>query len=540
MENTTTNTKQPLITREREEDELELENNAPPPQLSSQVYFNLPFSNHSVCSTHSNYFTSSFVDIVGGDIPPITGIRQFYKEFTRESRKLWYLAGPAIFTSICQYSLGAITQIFAGQFGTLDLAAFSIENSVISGLSFGVMLGMGSALETLCGQAYGAGHIEMLGVYLQRSWVILLGTAVLLNLLYIFASPFLLMIGQTEDISRVAGKFAIWMIPQLYAYALNFPIAKFLQAQSKIMAMAWISAAALVLHVILSWLFMLKLGWGMGGGLVVLNLSWWFIVAAQLIYIFSGTCGKAWSGFSFKAFKDLWAFLRLSLASAVMLCLETWFFMALVIFAGYMKNAEIAVDAFSICVNILGWTIMVAIGFNAAISIRVSNELGASHPRTAKFSVVVVVISSFFIGVLMSVILLLFKDQFPSLFSNNSAVQELVYQLTPLLAICIVIDNVQPALSGVAIGAGWQALVAYVNIGCYYLFGIPLGLILGNALNMGVKGIWYGMVAGTIVQTLIISVMVCKTNWNKEASVAAQRIKQWGGETDVKPNNIEK
>lgn len=38
-----------------------------------------------------------------------------------------------------------------------------------------------------------------------------------------------------------------------------------------------------------------------------------------------------------------------------------------------------------------------------------------------------------------------------------------------------------------AIGAGWQAAVAYVNIGCYYIFGIPLGLILGYKLQMGVQ-----------------------------------------------------
>ncbi len=41
--------------------------------------------------------------------------------------------------------------------------------------------------------------------------------------------------------------------------------------------------------------------------------------------------------------------------------------------------------------------------------------------------------------------------------------------------------------AGVAIGAGWQAVVAYVNIACYYLFGVPLGLILGYKLDMGVK-----------------------------------------------------
>ena len=84
-------------------------------------------------------FASSFV-ADADDIPPINGVRDFFREFTIESKKLWYLAGPAIFTSICQYSLGAITQTLAGHLGTLELAAVSIENSVIAGLSFGIMV----------------------------------------------------------------------------------------------------------------------------------------------------------------------------------------------------------------------------------------------------------------------------------------------------------------------------------------------------------------------------------------------------------------
>lgn len=64
----------------------------------------------------------------------------FVKEFGYESKRLWKLAGPAIFTSISQYSLGALTQTFAGRVGELELAAFSVENSVIAGLAFGVMV----------------------------------------------------------------------------------------------------------------------------------------------------------------------------------------------------------------------------------------------------------------------------------------------------------------------------------------------------------------------------------------------------------------
>ncbi|GKV14574.1 hypothetical protein SLEP1_g25428 [Rubroshorea leprosula] len=171
--------------------------------------------------------------------------------------------------------------------------------------------------------------------------------------------------------------------------------------------------------------------------------------------------------------------------------------------------------------NILGWTIMVAMGMNAAVSVRVSNEWGAGHPRAAKLSLVVAVISSFMIDV-----------------------QELVKELTPLLALCIAINCVQHVLSGVAVGAGWQAVVAYVNIGCYYIFGVPLGLILRYKLDFGVKitafppRIWCGMLSRTNLQTIVLFVTIYKTNWNKEASIAEDRIKKWGGEEGYKENNV--
>ncbi|KAJ4960758.1 hypothetical protein NE237_020668 [Protea cynaroides] len=464
------------------------------------------------------------------DIEPVNGLRDFSVQFGVESKKLWYLAGPAIFTTICQYSLGAITQVFVGQVGTLQLAAVSLENSVIAMFSYGLMLGMGSALETLCGQAFGAGQLNMMGIYMQRSWVILITTAIILTFVYLYVEPLLKLIGQSDDISKAAGVFAIWMIPQLFAYAVNFPVAKFLQAQSKMMVMALISAVALVLHTFFSWFLILKLGWGLAGAAIVLNSSWWFMVVAQLIYIFSGTCGRAWSGFSWKAFQNLGGFVRLSVASAVMLCLEMWYLVILILFAGYLKNPEVAVDGMSICMNILGWVVMVAIGFNAAISVRISNELGAGHPRTAKFSVSVVVITSFILGIVLSLILIITRNQFPIAFSSNKNVRELVYELTPWLAASIVIGNVQPVLSGVAIGAGWQGLVAYVNIGCYYVFGIPLGLVLGYMIDMGVIGIWCGMLGGTILQTVMLFWLTYRTNWNKEASMAEDRILQWGGD----------
>lgn len=455
------------------------------------------------------------------------------KEFVYESKKLWHIAGPAIFTAVCQYSLGALTQTFAGLVGDLELAAVSVENSVIAGLAFGVMLGMGSALETLCGQAFGAGKLRMLGIYMQRSWVILIFTSLLLIPIYIYSPPILQFFGETEEISEAAGEFALWMIPQLFAYAFNFPIQKFLQAQRKVLVMAWISAIVLVIHALLSWVFMLQWGWGLVGAAVMLNTSWWLIVIFQLGYIFFTKSDGAWSGFSWLAFTELWGFVKLSLASAVMLCLEFWYLMVLVVITGRLPNPLVPVDAISICMNLQGWDAMIAMGFNAAISVRVSNELGAGNYRQAKISVAVVSITSVVIGFGAFIVVLATRDWFPYLFTTSAAVAQETTRLSVLLALTVLLNSLQPVLSGVAIGAGWQSLVAYINIGCYYLVGLPAGFLLGFKFNYGAMGVWGGMIGGICLQTIILIIVTALTNWKKEADEAESRVRKWGGSAAV-------
>lgn len=91
----------------------------------------------------------------------------------KESKKLWQIAGPSIFSRPAMFSMTVVTQAFAGHLGDLNLAAISIATTVIISISFGFLLGMASALETLCGQAYGAKQYHMLGIYMQRSWIVL-------------------------------------------------------------------------------------------------------------------------------------------------------------------------------------------------------------------------------------------------------------------------------------------------------------------------------------------------------------------------------
>ncbi|KAA8539944.1 hypothetical protein F0562_026636 [Nyssa sinensis] len=464
-----------------------------------------------------------------GDYRPAKGFRQMRSVFWIETAKLWKIAAPITISVLCQYGTNSITNIFVGHIGEVELSAVSISLSVIGIFSFGFMLGMGSALETLCGQAFGAGQVHMLGVYMQRSWIILSISCIILLPIYIFTTPILKLLGQEDDIANLAGKFTIQIIPQFFSLAIVFPGQKFLQAQSKVTVLAWIWFVALIIHVGLLWLFIDGLGWGMSGAAVALDISSWGTVVAQVVYIV-GWCKDGWKGLSWSAFKEIWAFVRLSLASAVMLCLEAWYMTSIIVLAGHLDNAVIAVGSLSICMNLSGWESMFFIAINAAISIRVSNELGLGHSRAAKYSVYITVLQSLLIGISCMILVIAARNYFPIIFTSSKNLQRAASHLVYLLAATMLLNSVQPVISGVAIGGGWQALVAYINLGCYYIFGLPLGFFLGYRANMGVMGLWLGMICGTAVQTLLLLFVLYKTNWNKEVEKTTERMRKLGGQ----------
>jgi len=87
------------------------------------------------------------------------------------------------------------------------------------------------------------------------------------------------------------------------------------------------------------------------------------------------------------------------------------------------------------------------VGFDC--SVRVSNELGARNPKSASFSVVVVTVISFIISVIIAVVLLSLRDVISYAFTEGEEVAAAVSDLCPLLALSIVLNGIQPVLSGI-------------------------------------------------------------------------------------------
>ena len=70
--------------------------------------------------------------------------------------------------------------------------------------------------------------------------------------------------------------------------------------------------------------------------------------------------------------------------------------------------------------------------------------------------------------------------------------------------------------SGIARGSGWQHTGAHVNLGAFYLCGIPVAVILSFLAKLRGRGLWIAIQTGSFVQTVVLSIITSRTDWEKK------------------------
>lgn len=81
-------------------------------------------------------------------------------------------------------------------------------------------------------------------------------------------------------------------------------------------------------------------------------------------------------------------------------------------------------------------------------SVRVSNEIGSGNSKGAKFATMIVVSTSLSIGIIIFFVFLFLRGRVSYIFTTSEAVAAQVADLSPLLAFSILLNSVQPVLSG--------------------------------------------------------------------------------------------
>ena len=239
---------------------------------------------------------------------------------------------------------------------------------------------------------------------------------------------------------------------------------------------------------------------------------------------------------------ELRSFARLGLPGGVMLALEAWSFEVQTVLAA--RLGRLALDAHTVMLAVATFCfVSFPFGISVAASIRVAQLLGAQQPARAR----VAAHASLLLGVLFmtacAVAIWLAGERLSALFTPDAAVAARVGALAPMVAVFQVVDGYQGVASGVLRGLGKQPFVAWANLFCFWVVGVPLGgwLALGP-WRLGLGALWGGLLVGLVLGCGMYALALRWTDWRREAQLAYMRATVvWGASpgTSTRPEAAE-
>ncbi|CAL0306201.1 unnamed protein product [Lupinus luteus] len=87
------------------------------------------------------------------------------------------ISGPTAITGLLSYSRAMISMFFLRYLGEMELAGGSLSIGSANITHYSVIAGLAMGMEPICGQAYRAKQMKILGFTLQRTILLLLSTS---------------------------------------------------------------------------------------------------------------------------------------------------------------------------------------------------------------------------------------------------------------------------------------------------------------------------------------------------------------------------
>eukprot|EP00878_Enallax_costatus_P008104 GHUV01008475.1.p1 GENE.GHUV01008475.1~~GHUV01008475.1.p1 ORF type:complete len:241 (+),score=38.86 GHUV01008475.1:355-1077(+) len=186
-----------------------------PPELSSLVPTDGLSAAAAAADSETGTLTEPLLSADGSDRLP--GLKDDPGSAVDAAHRLMKLAFPMMLQSIAAMMLTFISTTFVGHLNDpLALSAVVLSSSLYNILGMSITIGLASAMDTLCGQAFGAKHYKMLGEVQQRARVICWTCCIPIAVLWTFGEPLLVQLGQEKQLAHLAARNLHILIPSLF------------------------------------------------------------------------------------------------------------------------------------------------------------------------------------------------------------------------------------------------------------------------------------------------------------------------------------
>ncbi|MCO5603540.1 hypothetical protein L7F22_057691 [Adiantum nelumboides] len=456
-----------------------------------------------------------------------------------ELKQMGKIGGPMVCLGLLLYGRMVTSMFFLGRLGELELAGGSLAIGLANITCYSVLSGLALGMEPICGQAFGAKKWSLMGLALQRTILVLLCFCLPIACLWLNMHRILLWCGQDSALSNMATTYLLYSLPDLVAQAILNPLRIYLRTQTITAPLAICSFAALMLHLVINYVLVDVFNMRIRG--VALAASWtdFNLVLFLLCYLwFSGMHKKTWDGWSCECLRDWKPLLYLAVPSCLSVCLEWWWYELMIVFSSFLTDSQATVAAMGILIQTTSLVYIFPSSLSLAVSTRVGNELGANRPVKARFAMQVALACACILAILAMAFTTTMRHVWGAMFTSNPHILSLVAVAMPIVGLCELGNCPQTAGCGVLRGSARPSTGANINLGSFYIVGLPVALVLG--VKMGFVGLWCGLLAAQATCVLLMLFVLSKTDWKLQAMRAQVLTGMFEADTSrVVPSQLE-
>ncbi|KAK7282934.1 hypothetical protein RIF29_12064 [Crotalaria pallida] len=447
-------------------------------------------------------------------------------EVIEEIKAIGKISGPTAITGLLLYSRAMISMLFLGYLGEMELAGGSLSIGFANITGYSVIAGLAMGMEPICGQAYGAKQMKILGLTLQRTVLLLLSTSIPISLTWLNMNRILLWCGQDQQISSMAQTFILFAIPDLFFLSLLHPLRIYLRTQGITLPLTYCSAISILLHVPLNFLLVVHFNMGITG--VALAMVWTnlnlFLFLSFFVY-FSGVYKDSWVSPSMDCLRGWSSLLALAIPTCVSVCLEWWWYELMILLCGLLVNPKATIASMGILIQTTALVYVFPSSLSLGVSTRVGNELGAKRPIKARISMIVSLSCAIALGIGALIFTTLMRHQWGKFFTRDQEIIDLTSVALPIIGLCELGNCPQTTGCGVLRGSARPTIGANINLGSFYLVGMPVAILLGFVAKVGFAGLWLGLLAAQASCAALMFFVLFTTDWNAQVERAKQLTK---------------
>lgn len=405
-------------------------------------------------------------------------------------------------------AMTVVDTIMVGHLGPAAIGAIGVGNSAFYTFAiFGMGLLLG--LDTLVSQAYGAGNREDCHHSLAQGFYLAVFLTPPLMILFAAMPPFFYAVGINSQVSQLAGSFVTTLSFGTLPLLLYGAFRRYLQAMGHVRPVMFVLISANLINWFFNWLF-ISGNWGFAAlGVVGSALStclarvYMAVCLAIFIWWFERRIQPGFrSLFRRPDWQRLSRLLRIGFPAASQIILEIGAFGAAAILAGRLNPVSLA--AHQIALNCAAVSFMVPLGISSAAAVAVGHAVGRREPHAARRSGFIAIGLGCVFMCCSAVVFLTAPKQILKIYTPDAAVLSIGVGLLAWAALFQLFDGVQTVSTGALRGLGSTRVPMLVNLGGYWLFGLPIGYVLCFRYRNGVYGLWCGLTLALIVISVFL------------------------------------